>query len=103
MRRCASEVDLFNAAFSAELLNSEREKVGDQQPDAVLGSYAAKLAASRKKLKKVPDAPAYTSVSGLPGYFPSTSASSALSALYQRIQASSQEKQNFVPMRWYAK
>lgn len=63
-RRCAREVNLFNAAFSAELLNSECEKEGDQQPDAVLGSYAAKLAASRKKLKKVPDAPAYTTVSG---------------------------------------
>lgn len=47
-------VFVANRAFSLELLNSERVKEGEQ-PDAMLGSYAAKLAASRKKLKKVPD------------------------------------------------
>ena len=43
-----------NRTFCLELLNSERVKDGEQ-PDAMLGSYAAKLAVSRKKLKKVPD------------------------------------------------
>jgi hypothetical protein len=42
----------MHAADGAELVKAEREKDGEHA-DAQLGSYAAKLAASRKKLKKV--------------------------------------------------
>ena len=45
---------MCSSDLHTELVKAEELKDGDQ-PDALLGAYAAKLAASRKKLKKVSD------------------------------------------------
>lgn len=65
--RCCKSDDaaaclLVHAVAAAELVKAEREKEGGHA-DAQLGVYAAKLAASRKKLKKVRPEPCSVALS----------------------------------------